>query len=940
MNMNNDHCSDDDSSQGNGLRSGNCIVSSSSGALNTDVNHSNQYMNMHPLMTTSSPFLHQHGNQIQQLYQNSLLDVANMMYPHEAVPSVSSTTADNHSNSLITQGMNNILGTEVLSGGYYSSGHGHSVGNTHSVLSTLSTNENLTNQTSATTLGGVRIPPVPPNASTAQQVQIAAAAAAAEAAPPKGYPGHKGGAKNNIDICETSDGQDLYDLLETPVKRGKRSSANAELTEEEKKQLNRDRNRQHAKSTRLRKKAYVNKLKELVDGLHAERSEEARKQRVAVQHLAELQDVRRQVIVKFLQFHSSYESDARKWETILEDGFFLKQPLTPFRFFPTFEIEQSQEHDCRISYGIDAIVNDSASMSVMIESVGFRSTRWQNIKREEFLCREEAKTGKVRQRMPESFIRQNSRMQHAISSLSSSSGSSNWNEYGIEEERRKQKTSLLNRSTAGASGQNTNHNGSKQVSSSSSGGSSSLSNRAISNSNNDFHDYDAQPLPDPKLDVGSTSSDSTTNASDNAVAGKHLYVDSSSSGDDEKPAKKRAKKCSVPPNLEIPTQRDSSIPTAATQDKDIKKMKQLCPVTDPSVSSNSDVGTNIVKPVATRSALPPNIARSGGISHNIRPVASEMNTRLSTAPPIALPPFAGIGKRFAPVNRNSNVITENSNHNSNGIQILPSNNFVRPKVESNLIPSNSLSSKANIGNETNSVNTIPANDRREPAVIYSDNGTASSDNSSFPQIQANYFLNEDDMLLTDDVLMSPFIFRTQDAVQCGALSECVMPGMLRAEFSERNKLLNVEMVYDAMGFMQQLERSSGNEGKAHITPNSLEASLQPTVEEARVITTAKPPYQIVSVNEVWTRTTKYTQAEAEQKELSILNGKRTDPDVFRRPGKPLHESPSIAKGQPGSSTNRYTDKFGRDFIAYVTSYPITNNTNETTHILHIFKELK
>ena len=111
----------------------------------------------------------------------------------------------------------------------------------------------------------------------------------------------------------------------------------------EKKQLNRDRNRQHARSTRLRKKAYVNKLKELVDGLHAERSEEARKRRVAVQHLAEIQGTRRKIISKFLQFHSGYEFDPRKWEMILEDGFFLKQPLTPFRSFRTLEIEQSIE---------------------------------------------------------------------------------------------------------------------------------------------------------------------------------------------------------------------------------------------------------------------------------------------------------------------------------------------------------------------------------------------------------------------------------------------------------------------------------------------------------------------------------------------------------------------------------------------------------------------
>jgi len=47
-----------------------------------------------------------------------------------------------------------------------------------------------------------------------------------------------------------------------------------------------------------------------------------------------------------------------------------------------------------------------------------------------------------------------------------------------------------------------------------------------------------------------------------------------------------------------------------------------------------------------------------------------------------------------------------------------------------------------------------------------------------------------------------------------------MPGILRAQFSDRNKLSRLEMVFDGMGFMQQLERARGNEGTAHILPNS------------------------------------------------------------------------------------------------------------------------
>ena len=84
----------------------------------------------------------------------------------------------------------------------------------------------------------------------------------------------------------------------------------------------------------------MNKLKELVDGLHAERSEDSRKRRVAVQHLAEKQELRRKVVHTFLGYHARQEENPMKWNTILESDFWLKQPVTPYRSFPRCEIQK------------------------------------------------------------------------------------------------------------------------------------------------------------------------------------------------------------------------------------------------------------------------------------------------------------------------------------------------------------------------------------------------------------------------------------------------------------------------------------------------------------------------------------------------------------------------------------------------------------------------
>jgi hypothetical protein len=103
---------------------------------------------------------------------------------------------------------------------------------------------------------------------------------------------------------------------------------------------NRDRNREHARTTRLRKKAYVTKLKDLVENLHSQRTEDMRQRRVAIQHLSEVQGVRRQVVRTFLQYFCQAEADERQWEKLIEEKFWLKEPVTPYRSFRRAEIEK------------------------------------------------------------------------------------------------------------------------------------------------------------------------------------------------------------------------------------------------------------------------------------------------------------------------------------------------------------------------------------------------------------------------------------------------------------------------------------------------------------------------------------------------------------------------------------------------------------------------
>jgi len=699
-----------------------------------------------------------------------------------------------------------------------------------------------------------------------------------------------------------------------------------DLTVQERAQQNRDRNREHARSTRLRKKAYVSKLKELVEGLHAERTEEVRQRRVAIQHLAETQDVRRAVVRSFMRFHSSYESDKRKWMTLLEDGFWLKQPVTPYRCFRRSEIKSGS----RITRGVEGMIADAASIAVMIEGVGSRSARWAHIKRDDLFAKEEERTG--RKRMPRNVVQRNNRFRHAISSISASSSNSsntgsNTGSSGGEENNDSNKPHRQETQTNDSTSteDEAKEGVAKNVSNSSN--EEQCSSQSINNTSGDFHDYHAKPLPDPKLPSDPTGEDPQegSNCMENT---KRV---STSSGNDSAATIKEP------------------LSNGSNKRRKIDSNNRSMTTTVDARFRSEPAGLTAAK--ASSAFLPTNmIAKKGGIAHNVRSVASSLSTqksgnaRLALAPAVALPPFAGIGKRssgISLVGGTSTFAPTKSNVASSVTMSIADNDNAKTTTKCGLnrtdivdvIPSRG-SQLGNVGLETPS--GVPAG----PPIISGDVETSSSNSSrNKPQIRAYYHFNEDDMIIMEDVIMCPFVLRTQDAVLCGALAECVMPGMLRGEFSSRNKLLNLEMVYDSMGLMQQLERCSGSDLMAQIIPGSLEMALSPAPYECRVITLAEPPYLIVNVNQAWTKLTKYTQVDVEGSEMFSVLESSTGSSESRASNLP-YDLKEVSEGRSKCTTRFHFNKDGREFVDFMCSYPLTNAKDEVTHILHVSKELQ
>ncbi len=107
----------------------------------------------------------------------------------------------------------------------------------------------------------------------------------------------------------------------------------ATLTADERARQNRDRNREHARNTRLRKKAYVEELKRTLTELVTTRDAAELERRHEKQRELEVREVRYRVMEEFLKLRSkgSEANLLARWVAILEDGFTLTLPRTDYR---------------------------------------------------------------------------------------------------------------------------------------------------------------------------------------------------------------------------------------------------------------------------------------------------------------------------------------------------------------------------------------------------------------------------------------------------------------------------------------------------------------------------------------------------------------------------------------------------------------------------------
>uniref|UniRef100_A0A6T9YEN6 BZIP domain-containing protein n=1 Tax=Pseudo-nitzschia arenysensis TaxID=697910 RepID=A0A6T9YEN6_9STRA len=144
------------------------------------------------------------------------------------------------------------------------------------------------------------------------------------------------------------------------------------MTPEERQKANRDRNREHARNTRLRKKAYLETLKSTVNDLCQERDTLVTERAGAASILVEMNNTRTEVLMSFFALRSANEKRRPLWASILdESSFTCVLPVTPYRSFPASEVQVSKCQ--RTILGIDGMMSDTASLHVLLNTLVDRS---------------------------------------------------------------------------------------------------------------------------------------------------------------------------------------------------------------------------------------------------------------------------------------------------------------------------------------------------------------------------------------------------------------------------------------------------------------------------------------------------------------------------------------------------------------------------------------
>ena len=132
---------------------------------------------------------------------------------------------------------------------------------------------------------------------------------------------------------------------------------------------NRDRNREHARNTRLRKKLFLENLKHKVEELNKEKEQAAIVLQKKQQILKKDKGSQLHVLGRVLGLWVSGITDRKEWEKWIDEDAVWSLPITPYRCFPPEQVMDNR----RYNIGIDMMMADAQSQRLMFDGLANRT---------------------------------------------------------------------------------------------------------------------------------------------------------------------------------------------------------------------------------------------------------------------------------------------------------------------------------------------------------------------------------------------------------------------------------------------------------------------------------------------------------------------------------------------------------------------------------------
>lgn len=218
-------------------------------------------------------------------------------------------------------------------------------------------------------------------------------------------------------------------------------------------------------------------------------------------------------------------------------------------------------------------------------------------------------------------------------------------------------------------------------------------------------------------------------------------------------------------------------------------------------------------------------------------------------------------------------------------------------------------------------------------------GPQQENNNKKPHVELRYYVDTRKLHTSEAGLMATWMLRSLNAVASGARREVAKHGTVTAEFSARGRISALEMTFDGIAFWQQLQQALGKEEEFTVVPNTLQMALRNT-SEARVITTAEPPFIITHVNDAWVNLCGFTPEESCGKPLAMLQGPETDLGVVK-----ALCADAVANRASSMNVTNYR-KSGEKFSNFLRIYPLvsegsssssSNASQATSHFLGVLQ---